>query len=223
MSSAASTSPEVEEKPRHVLEANDLLLARAREVHRVPGLRRRAEHRGHLVDQRVAELRDLEPGGCGEIGCDDAMTAAVAEDDDTASPREIPHDERLGGVDHLGGGRDLLDSGGPACGLNGDEVAHERSRVRAGGSACCVASPGGKQDDRLASSRGGVAGARERTAVAEVLQVERDHARRFVLGERRHELGGLEVGLVAERDETREAEAMSRCDQCELEGEVAAL
>ena len=63
----------------------------------------------------------------------------------------------------------------------------------------------------------------ERAAVAEVLGVEGDQPRRLVRGERAHQLGRLDVDLVAERGEAREAEPDRRDAAADLEREVAAL
>ena len=66
-------------------------------------------------------------------------------------------------------------------------------------------------------------GPRERPAVAEVLAVDADHAGVLVGRERLDELRGLDVGLVPERGEARDADAVLRAEQAQLEGEVAAL
>ena len=59
--------------------------------------------------------------------------------------------------------------------------------------------------------------------MAEVLDVQRDDPGLVVLGEGGDQLGCFDVGLVSERGEAGEAEAVVGCDQRELESEVAAL
>ena len=66
-------------------------------------------------------------------------------------------------------------------------------------------------------------GPRERPAVTEVLAVDADHAGVLVRRERLDELGGLDVRLIPERGEARDADAVLRAEQAQLEREVAAL
>ena len=81
----------------------------------------------------------------------------------------------------------------------------------------------GEEHDRLPGLDRFLRGAREGPSVAEVLAVEGDHARRLVVDQAADELAGLEVGLVSERGEAREAEAVILGEQGELEREIAAL
>ena len=78
----------------------------------------------------------------------------------------------------------------------------------------------GQEHDRLAGRDGGP---HEGATVAEVLAVDGDHARRLVVRELGDELGRLQIGLVAERDEPGKTEADLAGEQRELEREVPAL
>ena len=80
-----------------------------------------------------------------------------------------------------------------------------------------------QRDDRLAGGDRRGAGAGQLPAVAEVLDVEGDQFGLVVRGELRDELGGAEVGLVAQRREAREAQPLGRGEQPELQRQVAAL
>src|SRR5207245_9147917 len=77
-----------------------------------------------------------------------------------------------------------------------------------------------QQHDRLRGSGGCTS---ERAPVAEVLHVQRDQPRRLVAGEALDELRCLEIRLVAERREAREAEPFALRQQRELQRQVAAL
>jgi hypothetical protein len=68
-----------------------------------------------------------------------------------------------------------------------------------------------------------VRGARERPAVEEVLAVDGDRLRAGVLRVGPQQVGGGQVGLVAERGEARDAHRTLLQEQAELERDVAAL
>ena len=93
-----------------------------------------------------------------------------------------------------------------------------RRRARPG-----LAASGREEDDLLARQLRRLPGPRERPAVAEVLAVDADHAGVLVRRERLDELGGLDVGLIPERGEARDADAILRAEQAQLEREVATL
>ena len=81
----------------------------------------------------------------------------------------------------------------------------------------------GQGDHRRAGGHGAGGGAREGPAVAEVLDVDGDDFGGVVGGEGVDEVGGAEVGLVAQRGKAREPEPLGGGDQPQLEREVAAL
>ena len=86
-----------------------------------------------------------------------------------------------------------------------------------------LAASGREEDDLLARALRRLPGPRERPAVAKVLAVDADHAGVLVRCERLDELGGLDVGLIAERGEARDADAVLCAEQAQLEREVATL
>ncbi len=59
----------------------------------------------------------------------------------------------------------------------------------------------GQRQHRLAGGGGVAGGAGERAAVTEVLDVQRDHLGGLMAGEVPDQLGGVHVGLVAQRGE----------------------
>ena len=86
-----------------------------------------------------------------------------------------------------------------------------------------LAAAGREEDHLLAGPERSLTGAREGAAVPEVLAVDADHAGVLVRCERLDELGRLDVGLVPERREARDADAVLGAEQAQLEREVAAL
>ena len=123
-------------------------------------------------------------------------------------------------VDELARRRDPEDAGRAAGGVDRDRLAHERAGVRARGPNARGARTAREQEHGLARLGGRP---RERPSRPEVLDVDADHPGLVVRGERLHDLGRLEVGLVAERDEARDPEAEVGGEQRDLEGEVPAL
>ena len=92
--------------------------------------------------------------------------------------------------------------------------------MRARGARGRLRCAAGEENDRLSGRR---ARTRERPAVAEVLKVDSDELRRLMRGEGLDKLPSLDVGLVSQRNEAREAEPEVRGEQTDLEREVAAL
>src|SRR5262249_44924575 len=78
------------------------------------------------------------------------------------------------------------------------------------------------EHDRFAGRDRVVRGAGELPAVPEVLAVDADEGRLLVRGRRADQLRGLEVGLVAERGEPRDAEPDLAREQRDLDREVPA-
>ena len=124
--------------------------------------------------------------------------------------RPVRREARERPVDELLRRRHPEDPGRAAGRLDGGRVARERTGVRGGGARSRLAAAGGEQDDLLAGRDGRGTGAGEGPPVAEVLAVDADHAGVLVGGERLDELGGLDVGLVPERGEPRDADAVLR-------------
>ena len=210
----------LEQRARRVREAVGVLLARAGEVDRVRG-------RGRLGQQRLQDglggrrqLGQIEPCGPAEVGRERAVAAAVAHDRDAPAPRPGRGEEGLGQVDQLPGRVDPEHAGRAAGGVDRGEAARQRARVRARGAGPRGGTSDREQDDGLAGGAGRLG---ERPAVAEILHVDADHAGRLVRRERGHELGRVQVGLVAHRDEPREPEAEVGEQQSGLERDVAAL
>ena len=92
--------------------------------------------------------------------------------------------------------------------------------MRAGGLRSRRAAARAQENDRLFGLGGGPG---KGAPVAEVLAVERDHLRRLVLPESSDQLGDVEIGLIAEGDDSREAEADLRCQPARLQREIPAL
>ena len=92
--------------------------------------------------------------------------------------------------------------------------------MRPGRPDASLARPAREQHHRLAGPGRGTS---EPATVAEVLEVDADHPRGLVLRELLDELGRLEVGLIADRDETGDAEADLLAEQRDLDRQVAAL
>ena len=113
-----------------------------------------------------------------------------------------------------------MDAGSAAGGVDGVEVARQRAGVRMGCADRRSGAADGEQHDRLAR------GARrlgERAPVAEVLAVDADHACAVVGGQVRDDLRDVEVGLVPDGHEPREAETEVAEQEPGLERDVAAL
>ena len=213
----------LEQETQHALEAREVVLAHSGEVHGVPGRGHWADCPGESLCERGGERRNLQAGCRHEVCGDDAVTTTVSEDGHAAAAGEIPDEERLCDVDELAGGVHQLDAGGPARRLDRHELAHERSRVRAGCPRAGLAAPGREKDDRLPRLRRAQACARERPSVAEVLHVEADDPGRLMGDQVADDVGRLEVGLIAERGEARESEPDLGDEQAQLEREVPAL
>jgi hypothetical protein len=80
-----------------------------------------------------------------------------------------------------------------------------------------------QQNHGLAGAPRAVGTGGEAATIAEVLDVDRDEAGRFVLDKVLDAFGGIEVGLVSERDKTGEADRGIAGALGELEAHVAAL
>ena len=182
---------------------------------------------GAIAVRRDCELgrerRQLEPGLGDEVGGDDARATAVADDRDPRSCRTVGCEAREHAVDQLLRRRHADDSGRAARSLDGGRVARERTRMRCRRARPGLAASGREEDDLLARPLGCLPGSRERPAVAEVLAVDADHAGVLVRCECLDELGGFDVGLIPERGEARDADAVLRAEQAQLEREVATL
>jgi hypothetical protein len=148
------------------------------------------------------------------------VAAAVADDRDPVPPQRLRPHLRVDQVDHLVGRLHDMDARGPRGRGDDRAVADERAGVRAGGADAGLGRADGQQDDRLARGGGRVD---ERAAVAEVLGVDGDRAGLGMLAEGGHELGQVDVGLVADRREAGEPEPRRAGQDAQLERQVAAL
>ena len=92
--------------------------------------------------------------------------------------------------------------------------------MRAGRPDSNLARPAREQHHRLAGPGRGTS---EPATVAEILEIDADHPRGLVRRELLDELCRFEVGLIADRDETGDAEAKVLAEQRDLDRQVAAL
>ncbi len=169
------------------------------------------------------ELWQLEPDARRDVRRDHGGAAAVGDDGDARPGRTAAGEQDVRHLDEILRRRHADDPGRPARGVDRARVADERARVRARGADARRARAACQQEDRLARLCRRVGGARERPAVSEVLAVDADDPRLGVSGEGAQQVGGLEVGLVADRRKARDAEPEIRREQGDLEREVAAL
>ena len=132
-------------------------------------------------------------------------------------------EERLGDVDELARRANLVDACGARMRRRPREGLRRGSRVRASRLEAGPAAAGREQNDGLAGRDRLGTGGREQPPLAELLEVEAITRVPSCAAKSRHELGGLEVRLVPERDEAGEAEPVVGGEQRELERQVAAL
>src|SRR4029079_6566757 len=179
--------------------------------------------RGDSPLQFVRQRRQLEALRGGDVGRDDPVTAAVADDDDLPSTRLDPRQLGLREVNELPRRAHALHPGRAASRLDCARATDERTRVRPRRLGADLVRADGQQDDRLAGLDGVLRGAREGAPVTEVLAVEGDHPRRLVGDEAADELACLKIRLVPERSKAREAEAVLLGEEGELQREIPAL
>ena len=206
----------------HALEVPEVLLAGAREIDRVGGDDRRRDRR-QARRELGRERRQLEACLGDEVGSDDARATAVPDDRDPPAGRTVGSKAPERAVDQLLRRRHPHDPGGPAGRLDRGRVARERSRVRSRRARPRLAASRREEDHLLAGCERSLARAGEGPAVAEVLAVDADHAGVLVRSERLDQLRRLDVGLIAERGEAGDADAVLGAEQAQLEREVAAL
>ena len=115
------------------------------------------------------------------------------------------------------------DAGGAASGVDRRALGRKRAGVREHGARRGLRALDRQQQHRLAGARRRLARGRERAPVAEVLDVDGDQLGRGVPGQLADQLRDLHVGLVADRDEAREAQPGALGEHPDLEREVAAL
>lgn len=101
--------------------------------------------------------------------------------------------------------------------------ADEGARVGGGRAARCRTAAHREEQDRLSGGVSGRQDVREAAAVPEVLHVRRDRPRGLMGDQGLQGVGGVDVALVAERDEAREARARALKVAADLQGQVAAL
>ena len=129
----------------------------------------------------------------------------------------------VGDVDQLLRRVHAQHAGRAAGGVDRGAVGRQRAGVGEDGARCRVRVLDRHQQHGLAGPRRGLARRRERAPVAEVLDVDGDQLGLRVAGELADQLRDLDVGLVADRREAREAEPGARGEHPDLEREVAAL
>ncbi len=113
--------------------------------------------------------------------------------------------QRLGREEQVVHRIDAQHADAPRCGIEHEVRARERAGVRRGRAAACLAAPGLDDDDRLLGC-GFARGGQELRAVLHRFEVEQDRLRRFVAREEGQQVGAVDLQLVAERHEVREAE-----------------
>ena len=204
-------------------EAVDVLLASAGEVDGIDERRRRRQRSGELGPRRLGELRQLEARSDDEVGGDHRVPAAVGRERDAPSRRPPVREEAHGHVHDLLRRGDELDARAQAGRADRLEVAGQCARVGARRAGARLGGAAGQENDRRPRLDGGLPGAGELAPVAEVLEVDGDQPRGLVRGERLDQLGRLDVRLVPERDEAREAEPELGAHHADLEREVSAL
>jgi hypothetical protein len=158
-----------------------------------------------------------------EIGGDHRRAAPIRGDTDPAPARGRRAEPCGGDVDELLGRRDALDPCRGTGRVDRDEIADESAGVRARCTSARDRPAPGQEKHRLSALDRSVGCPGELPPVPKVLAVESDHAGLLVLGEDIDQLGRLEVGLVAERDEARESQARVSREHPDLESQVAAL
>ena len=200
-----------------------ILLGGAGQVDRVRHAGCRRERLPQGRDGRLRELGHLEAGLDGHRGRDADMASAVAEHGHPAPAGGGGAQQRLGGIDELARRAHPQDAGGGKGGVDGGAVRGQRAGVRLDRARAGAAAVDGQGDHGGAGVHGAGGGAREGPAVAEVLDVDGDDFGGVVGGEGVDEVGGAEVGLVAQRGKAREPEPLGGGHQPQLEREVAAL
>ena len=179
--------------------------------------------RGDSPLQVVRERWKLEALGGGDVGGDDPVPAPVAHDDDPSPARLDPRELCLREIDELARRAHALHPRRAAGGFDCRGAADQRACVRPRRLGADLSASDGEEHDGLPGLDRFLRGAREGPSVAEVLAVEGDDAGRLVVDQAADELARLEVCLVPERREPREAEPVVLGEQGELEREVAAL
>ena len=208
---------------RHPGKRVGVLLGSAREVDRIEHCGAGRELGGERPGEGRRELGHLEPRASRHGGADAAMTSAVGEDDDSTSGRRGTAEKRLCGIDHLARRGDALDPRRPTRGIDDGAVAGQGSCVRANRTRRGRIVADGQDQHGLAVRARLDGGAHQRATVAEVLDVEHDQPGLSVAGEVGEQIRGGEVGLIAERGEAGEPEALGSGQLTELEGQIAAL
>ncbi len=191
----------VEHRVRDPVERAHVLLGAAGEIDRVGdrGGVRQAGSQGSA--QCGGQLRQGQPAALGLGRGDRPVTTAVGQHRDPPPAHRPAAQQYRAGVDQLLGGADTMDTRRLQQGVDRRVVGGQRAgmrRDRAGGDG---AARDRQRDDRLAGVDRGPSGAGERPAVAKVLEVQRDQSRVLVRSQGLHELGGTEIGLIAQRGE----------------------
>ena len=171
----------------------------------------------------AAERGDVESGGLGHVACDHPVAAAVGQHRDPRSARRCLRPQRQQHVGELARGAYLDRAGDRAGRSDHGGVAGQRARVGLGAAGSGGARTGGQHHDRRACRDRGGGRLDEPATVAEILDVDGDRRGRGVGRARVDQLDEGHVGLVAERDEARDAQAPCREQPIQLDGEIATL
>ena len=204
-------------------EARDVLLATAGDVDGVDGRGRGREVRRHRISQAGGEVRHREASVLGDVRGDRRVSAAVGEHRDPVAVRAGHRAERREHVGHLLRRVHSDDARLVAGGIHDRGRRHHRAGVRLRLSSGGLAAPDRQQHDGLTGVGRLTRGGDETSAVAEVLGVHRDSVRARMIDAPEHEIGRIEIGLVAQGRKAREAELVLDEQLSELERQVAAL
>ena len=206
---------------RHALEVAEVLLARPGQVDRVVGDHRRCD-RLQPRGQAIGQGGQLEPQCRREVGGDDTGAAAVAHDGEAVAARPVGSETGECRVDQLLGRGHAQDARRAAGRVDRGGVARKRTRVRQRSAGARGAAARSKQHDLLAGGERGLP-ARAKARPSRKSSQYTAITRLVVVGERLDELGHLDVGLVAERGEAGDAEAVLARQQAQLDRQIAAL
>ena len=138
-----------------------------------------------------------------------ADAAAVGEDREAVARKGLLPPERLGGREKLVEVEDAQEPGAAKGGLIDGIRAGERAGMRGRG-ARALGVPAGLDDDHRLRPRRGARRRHELPRVVDRLDIEQDGARAAVGGEVVEAVAEIDVDLVAERDESREADLAPR-------------
>ena len=174
----------------------------------LPSPASRGRRGGELLPGRGFERRDGQPLGLARVGREDAGTAGVGQDRDAPAARDRLVRQQGRDIEELFEGLRADHAGLPEERVDDGVALRQRARVRRRGPR---AGPGAAGLDRHDGLRPGDAprDAREESGRAEALEVKEDHVGARVLRPELEQVVARDVGLVADRDEARDAEVQA--------------